>query len=75
MSLKHSLHKYFWDIDCKKARPKSYPEYYISRILELGDKNAFGWLKAVFGNEKIKKISQKAKLSPKSSNYWRLIFK
>jgi hypothetical protein len=30
-----------------------------------------GWLKFVFGKEKIRKVAKEAKLSPKSKNYWK----
>lgn len=66
------VRKYFWDINPKKSSPKSHPEYYIKRILELGDKKAFLWLKLVFGKKKIRSVAKKAKLSPKSQNYWKL---
>jgi len=72
MSLKSSIRKYFWDIDPKKAHPKSHPEYYIKRILELGDKKSFNWLKTVFGKRRIKSVVKKSNLSPKSQNYWKL---
>ncbi|MBI3069774.1 MAG: hypothetical protein HYY87_00520 [Candidatus Levybacteria bacterium] len=75
MPLQSSLKQYFWDIDLKKARPKSHPEYYIKRILELGDKKALIWLKRVFGNQKIKEVAKKKGLSKKSVNYWQILFK
>lgn len=75
MPIHSSLRKYFWDINPKKARPKSHPEYYIKRVLELGDQQALSWLKRTFGKKKIRQIAQKAKLSPKSANYWKLLFK
>ncbi len=70
--LANYIRKYFWDINHQKAKPKSHPEYYIERILELGDKKAFVWLKIVFGKKKIKSVIRKNKLSPKSQNYWKL---
>lgn len=72
MPLASHIQKYFWDIDTQKAKPKSHPEYYIKRILELGDKKAITWLKNVFGKKKIKSVAQKNHLSPKSNNYWKL---
>jgi len=72
MALPGHIQKYFWDIDPKKAQPKKHPEYYIKRILEYGDKKSFAWLKTVFGLNKIKGIAFKARLSPKSKNYWKL---
>lgn len=71
MPITRYVQKYFWDIDSQKSKPKSYPEYYIKRILELGDKKAFSWLKIVFGKKKIKEVLKKAHLSPKSQNYWK----
>ena len=70
MPLPKFIKKYFWDINPKKAKPKSYPEYYIKRILEYGDKQAFEWIKRVFGTEKIKKVVKSSKLSPKDKNFW-----
>lgn len=72
VSLPSHIQKYFWDIDSQKAQPKKYPEYYIKRILEYGDKRAFTWLKSVFGLKKIKNVASRARLSPKSKNYWKL---
>ncbi|MDP3888575.1 MAG: hypothetical protein Q8Q24_00880 [bacterium] len=75
MSLPIFLHKYFWDIDPKKAQPKAHPEYYIKRVLELGDRRAFNWLKKVYGERKIKSVLPHVKLSPKSANFWKLVLK
>lgn len=72
MALASYVRKYFWDIDPRTAKPKSHPEYYIKRILELGDRQAFEWLKQVFGLELIKKVVKKSRLSPKAKNYWKL---
>ena len=68
------IHKYFWDIDVKKAKPKSHAAYYISRILEIGDEKAFEWLKRVYGTKKIKQTLSKVRLSRKSEQYWKLYF-
>lgn len=72
MPISTYVQKYFWDINPNKASPKSHPEYYIKRILELGDKKAFSWLKIVFGKKRIKSVVKKTSLSPKSQNYWKL---
>lgn len=72
MPIASYVQKYFWDIDPNKATPKKHSEYYIKRILELGDKKAFSWLKIVFGKDRIKTIVKKNRLSPKSQNYWKL---
>lgn len=72
MALNFGMQKYFWDINPQKAKPKSHPEYYINRILELGDNKAIAWLKTVFGKKKIKSVAKRGHLSPKSQNYWKL---
>ncbi|MEK7558759.1 MAG: hypothetical protein AAB521_00465 [Patescibacteria group bacterium] len=72
MPIASYIQKYFWDIDPKKASPRSHPEYYIKRILELGDKKSIFWLKTVFGKKKIKQVVSKNRLSPKSKNYWKI---
>lgn len=73
MVAKH-IRKYLWDIDVARAKPKSHANYYISRILEMGDEKAFEWLKRVYGVRKIKKTLSSAKLSKKSENYWKVYF-
>lgn len=75
MPLASYLKKYFWEIDPQKAKPKNHPEYYIKRILELGDEKAAKWLMTTFGKKKIKETLGKVKLSPKAKNYWNLVFK
>lgn len=72
MLIPPSVRKYFWDIDTKYAQPKRHPDYYIKRILELGDGKAFRWLGTVFGENTIKRVAKNARLSPKSKNYWKL---
>ncbi len=72
MPIASYIHKYFWDINPKKAAPKTHPEYYINRILELGDKRSISWLKKVFGLKKIKQVASKSRISPKSKNYWKI---
>lgn len=66
------IRKFFWDINPQKAQPKQHPEYYIKRILELGDEKSVSWLKNVFGTKRVKTVAQKAKLTPKSKNYWKI---
>ncbi len=73
MPIAEHIRKYFWDIDPRKASPKSHPDYYIKRILELGDEEAVTWLKLVYGKKRIKAVVKKGKLSPKSQNYWKLV--
>lgn len=72
MPLTPHIRKFFWDINPETARPKSHPDYYIKRILELGDGRALKWLKSVFGSKKVAQVARSARLSPKSKNYWKL---
>lgn len=72
MPLAAYVRKYFWDINPNRAKPKSHPAYYIQRILELGDTEAFDWLKHVYGVEAIKRFSRRVRLSSKSKRYWAL---
>ena len=74
MAIASYIQKYFWDIDPLKANPKKHPEFYIKRLLEMGDKKAVSWLKRVFGVKKVTRVSKRVKLSPKSKNYWSRIF-
>lgn len=64
------IKRYFWDIDLVKTDPKNSPDYFIKRILEIGNKKAFFWIKSVFGEDKIKSVISQRKLSPKSQNFW-----
>ena len=66
----------FWDIRVADFDPKLYPEYTIARILELGNPEAVSWLQKNFTEEEIiKTIRSERRLSPKSANYWALIYR
>ena len=66
----------FWDIRVADFDPKLYPDYTIARILELGNPEAVSWLQQVFTEEEIiKTIRSERRLSPKSANYWALIYR
>jgi hypothetical protein len=73
MAIAQYVQKYFWDIDPRQASPKSYPEFYILRILEMGDQKSVNWLKTVYGKKKIKAVVAHSRLSAKSRNYWKLV--
>ena len=70
------LHTFFWEIRVSDFDPKMYPEYTIARILELGNPEAVFWLQQNFTEEEITKvIRSERRLSPKSANYWALIYR
>ena len=72
---KSFLSQYFWDIDFKNFSPKKYPEFTLERILETGDIKAIKWAKENFSHQLFKKtIINSRNLSPRSANYWGLIF-
>ena len=75
MSLSPQVRGYFWDINTKKASPKKHPKYYMTRILEEGNREAVNWLFRVYSKKKIKEALPTLKLSDRSANYWHLYFK
>lgn len=69
------LRAFFWDVDPDTFAPEAYPDYAIARILELGDVEAVSWMKAQFDEETIRKvICSDRRLTPRSANYWALIY-
>ena len=74
MSLDTNIRRYFWDIDPDNADPKKHPKYYVSRILEFGNKKAINWLFRMFGRDKVKKLLPTLRLSERSTNYWHYYF-
>lgn len=69
------LRPYFWDVNADTFPPEAHPEYTIARVLELGDVEAVAWLKSHFTDEVIKDvIRRERRLSPRSANYWALIY-
>jgi hypothetical protein len=74
MSLSTQIRGYFWDINPDTASPKKHPRYYITRILEEGNKRAVHWLFRMFGKSKVMNLLPTLRLSDKSANYWRYYF-
>jgi hypothetical protein len=65
----------FWDINTDDFNPHAYPQYTIGRILELGTDTAVTWMKATFSDDEIKNVIRgDRRLSPRSANYWALIY-
>jgi hypothetical protein len=70
-----NLRSLFWDINLQSFDPASYPNYTIARILEYGDEMAVRWLRQTFTEEAIKQvISNERRLSPRSANFWALVY-
>lgn len=65
----------FWDVNPADFEPASYPEYTISRVLELGDPDAVAWMRGMFTAEQIGRvIREDRKLSRRSANFWALVY-
>ena len=74
-TLPQFLKKYFWDVDFSKLDKEIYGSFIIERILEEGDEKAVRWMRDNFDIAQIKNVLFNSKnLSPKSANYWQLIF-
>jgi len=70
------LKKYFWDVDFLKLRKDKDSHFIIERILELGDIKSIQWMRKNFSKKEIKRIVMSSRrLSPRSANYWALVFK
>jgi hypothetical protein len=69
------LRPFFWDIDIDGFDPFAYPRYTIGRLLEYGNPEAISWLKKHFYEEAIKTVVRTERtLSPKSANFWGLVY-
>lgn len=69
------LQALFWDINLASFDPAEYPHYTIERVLEYGDQDAVIWLRQTFSEEQITEVVRNdRRLSPKSANFWALIF-
>jgi hypothetical protein len=70
-----TLRPFFWDIDTESFEPQAYPDYTIERILEIGTPEAIEWLEHQFSEEQIKVVIRTTqRLSPKSANFWALVY-
>ncbi len=76
MLIPEFLSQYFWDVEVKVLDSERQSVFIIERILEKGDDRAVKWLKTSYTSEEIKSVAMKSRrLSPKSQNYWGIIYK
>jgi hypothetical protein len=69
------LRSLFWGIDLDAFDPQAYPDYTIFRVLEYGDEEAVMWLRKTFADSEIRRVlSTEHRLSPKSANFWSLVY-
>jgi len=70
-----NLQTLFWDTNLDTFTPESYPDYTIYRVLELGDDEAVTWLRQTFSEAEIRRVlSTERRLSPKSANFWAIVY-
>lgn len=73
--INQNIKRYFWDIDFNTLDFEKNSEYIIARILEYGDPESTDWLFSFYDKDVILGVLKKSRqLSPKSANYWALIF-
>ena len=69
------LRPLFWDLGLQQVDLKSYPEYTIGRVLELGDQGAVSWLRETFPRPAIERVIRgERRLSRRSANFWALVY-
>lgn len=69
------LHPLFWDVNLLEFNPLAYPDYTIFRVLEYGDMDAVEWLRQQFSEDEILRVLRtERRLTPKSANFWRLVY-
>lgn len=69
------LRPLFWDLGLQDLALESYPEYTITRVLELGDERAVAWLRETFPRPAIEAvIRSERRLSRRSANFWALVY-
>ena len=69
------LRPLFWDVSPEQFDPRNHPDYAIFRVLELGDGQAVAWMRENFSEAQvIRVIRAERRLSPKSANFWALVY-
>jgi hypothetical protein len=64
----------FWDVNLDNFDPAAHPRYTIERVLEHGEEEDVAWLTRVFTKEQIQDVRTDRRLSPRSANFWALVF-
>lgn len=73
--ISNKIKKYFWDVNTKELDTSKHSKYIIERLLELGDREATKWLQKSYSKDAIiETIKNSRNLSPKSRNYWEIIY-
>lgn len=72
MSLPKTIQKYFWGDDLNQLSWDQHQNYITQTILEKGDREAVRWLFDKCGKAQLAKQLPSMKLSPRSSNFWKV---
>lgn len=69
------LRSLFWDVDLDRFDPVAHPRYTIERVLEHGEEEDVAWLTRTFLRHQIQVVLRSDhRLSPRSANFWALVF-
>lgn len=69
------LRSLFWDTNPDSFDPAAFPTYTIERVLEHGNEEAVAWLRRTFTEDEIREVLRTdRRLTPRSANFWALIF-
>lgn len=71
-SLPAQAAQYFWGDDLNDLDLEKHQSYIVQTLLEKGNAESIRWLFMHVGREQIREMLPHLKLSPKSSNFWRL---
>lgn len=75
MTVSH-LQSLFWDVNVATFDPAAHPRYTIERVLEHGEDEDVAWLTGLFTTDEIRDVLRTDhRLSPRSANFWALVFK
>ena len=67
------FYRFFWDIDPSTLDTKKRSQYVVGRILEVGNLDAFGWLREIYPTSYIRGVNETVKgISDKSRNFWKI---
>lgn len=73
--IQNHLRSLFWDANLDDFDPTAHPRYTIERVLEHGEEQDVTWLTRVFTTEQIQEVLRTdRRLSPRSANFWALVF-
>lgn len=64
--------KYFWGDDLDQLNWEEHQIYITQTLLDRGDVDSVSWLFKQISKKDVLKLLPKLKMSPKSSNFWKV---